>query len=76
MDAYSPPTMANFKTIYKCRICGTTSYQRVMERAPDGAMQPLGAYRCCGCRNIFDSVRAWWEPQRGKDFQGSKFNAA
>jgi DNA-directed RNA polymerase subunit RPC12/RpoP len=68
--------MATYKTIYKCRVCGTTSYQRVMGRADSGALQPTGEYRCTGCRNVFNSLRAWWEPQRSADFQSSKFSGA
>ena len=65
--------MANYNTIYKCRVCGTTTYQRVMGRAESGALQPTGEYRCTGCRNVFASLRAWWEPKRPTDFQPSKF---
>jgi len=68
--------MATYKTIYKCRVCGTTSYQRVMSRSPSGGLEPTGEYRCTGCRNVFESLRAWWEPQRNKDFQPSKFSSA
>jgi DNA-directed RNA polymerase subunit RPC12/RpoP len=68
--------MANFKTIYKCRVCGTTSYQRVMVRAENGALQTTGEYRCTGCRNVFETLRSWWEPQRSSEFQPSKFNGA
>ncbi len=56
--------MANFKTIYKCRMCGATNYQPVIGRADNGALLPTGEYRCSGCRNIFASIRAWWEPVR------------
>lgn len=68
--------MANYKTIYKCRVCGTTTYQRVMGRAETGVLQPTGEYRCTGCRNVFASLRAWWEPKRPADFQPSKFSSA
>ena len=74
-SAYSLPTMAIFKTIYKCRECGATSYQPVMDRAANGALQPTGAYKCTGCRNVFASLRAWWEPRRPVDFQGSQFSS-
>jgi hypothetical protein len=48
----------------------------VMGRAASGALQPTGEYRCTGCRNVFDSLRAWWEPKRAADFQPSKFSSA
>lgn len=48
--------MAIFKTVYKCRECGATSYQPVMDRAANGALQPTGAYKCTGCRNVFASL--------------------
>lgn len=56
--------MATYKTIYKCRMCGATSYQPVIGRADSGALLPTGQYRCTGCRNIFATIRAWWEPER------------
>lgn len=56
--------MATFKTIYKCRECGATSYQRVIERAQNGALLATGQYRCTGCRNVFATIRSWWQPQR------------
>jgi len=61
--------MANYKTIYKCRECGATSYQRVIDRAQNGALQPTGQYRCTGCRNIFASLQAWWTPRSTGDGQ-------
>lgn len=61
--------MANFKTIYKCRECGATSYQRVLDRTPTGALQPTGQYKCTGCRNVFASIRAWWEPRHQAQIQ-------
>lgn len=61
------------KTVYKCRECGATSYQQVIDRAPSGALQPTGQYRCTGCRNIFASIRAWWEPRKAPEFQASAF---
>ncbi len=77
-SAYSLPTMATFKTVYKCRECGATSYQPVIDRAANGALKPTGEYKCTGCRNVFASLRAWWEPRRPvefhQDFQGSKFS--
>jgi DNA-directed RNA polymerase subunit RPC12/RpoP len=66
--------MANYKTVYKCRECGATSYQKVIDRAQDGALRATGAYKCTGCRNVFASIRAWWEPHRNLDFQASKFS--
>jgi len=56
--------MANFKTVYKCRECGATSYQQVLGRTPTGTLQPTGQYKCTGCRNVFASIRAWWEPRQ------------
>jgi predicted nucleic acid-binding Zn ribbon protein len=61
--------MATFKTIYKCRQCGATSYQRVIERAQSGALLPTGEYRCTGCRNVFATIRAWWQPQPTPELQ-------
>lgn len=52
-----------YKTVYKCRECGATSYQPVIGRANCGAMQPTGQYRCTGCRRVFDSLKSWWSPR-------------
>jgi len=61
------------KTIYKCRECGATSYQHVIGRALNGALLPTGQYRCTGCRNVFATIRAWWEPRRTPELQHSTF---
>jgi predicted nucleic acid-binding Zn ribbon protein len=69
--SYSLPTMATYKTIYKCRECGATSYQQVIDRAQNGALMPTGQYRCTGCRNVFATIRSWWEPRRLPDLQSN-----
>lgn len=56
--------MSQIKTIYKCHVCDAVSYQRVIKRAENGVLQPTGQYRCTGCRNVFESLRAWWQPSR------------
>lgn len=61
-----------YKTVYKCRDCGATSYQPVIDRVQSGALLPTGQYRCTGCRSIFSSVRSWWTPKRTPDFQASR----
>lgn len=53
----------SYKTVYKCRECGATSYQPVLGRAETGAMRPTGQYRCTGCRNVFDDLKSWWTPR-------------
>ena len=50
-----------------------TSYQQVIDRNASGALQPTGQYRCTGCRNIFATIRAWWEPRRAPEFKASSF---
>lgn len=67
-------TMKTYKTVYQCRECGATSYQKVIARSPDGVLQATGEYKCTGCRNVFASLRAWWEPRRQADFQSSKMS--
>jgi hypothetical protein len=42
-----------------CRLCGSRSYARVIERACDGVLRPTGAYRCAGCRLAFTDPRDW-----------------
>jgi DNA-directed RNA polymerase subunit RPC12/RpoP len=53
----------SFKTVYKCRECGATSYQPVLDRAHNGALLPTGQYRCTGCRNVFEDLKSWWTPR-------------
>jgi DNA-directed RNA polymerase subunit RPC12/RpoP len=68
--------MVKYKTVYKCHACGTPSYKRIMERQPSGAWQPTGAYQCAGCRNVFETLRAWvGEPQKSADFKSSRIPA-
>jgi DNA-directed RNA polymerase subunit RPC12/RpoP len=68
--------MATYKTRYQCRECGATSYQPVIERNPGGALRPTGAYKCTGCRNVFASLKAWWEPRRTMDYRNSSFGSS
>lgn len=65
-----------YRTVYKCHECGATSYQRVISRGQDGKLQQTGEYKCTGCRNVFATLRAWWEPRRPMDFRPSKFSGA
>ena len=67
--------MVNYKTVYKCRECGATSYQKVIDRAQNGALLPTGQYRCTGCRNIFADIRAWWEPRRSVELSSAAQSA-
>ncbi|WP_138512824.1 hypothetical protein [Rhodoferax bucti] len=64
--------MPTYKTVYKCRECGATNYQPVIARAANGDLKATGQYKCTGCRNVFPSLRAWWEPRRQADFQPSQ----
>ena len=66
--------MPTHNTSYKCRECGATGYQPVMERAANGVLRPTGAYKCAGCRNVFASLRAMWEPRCSPDFAASHWN--
>jgi len=63
--------MVQYKTLYQCRDCGATSYQRVIDRAENGVLQATGQFRCSGCRTIFATIRAWWEPRRLQEFRAS-----
>ena len=42
-----------------CRMCGATSYRRVIARDNEGAMRPTGLYQCSGCSVVFADPRAW-----------------
>lgn len=64
--------MFQAKTLYKCHLCGTSNYRRLMQRADNGSLQPTGPYQCTGCRNVFESLRAWWQPRPPADFRASR----
>jgi hypothetical protein len=61
-----------FRTVYKCRDCGSPSYQPVIGRAQSGALLPTGQYRCTGCRSVFANVRSWWTPRPSLEFQATR----
>lgn len=44
-----------------CRLCGATSYRRVISRAADGRMAASGLYQCSGCSAVFADPKAWRE---------------
>lgn len=67
--------MKTYNTVYRCCECGATSYQRVLERSANGSLQATGEYKCTGCRNVFASLRDWWQPRPPMDFQSSKISA-
>ena len=47
--------------IYCCRMCGATSYRRVLARDEGGAMRATELYQCSGCSVVFADPRAWRE---------------
>jgi hypothetical protein len=47
--------------VYRCRACGSTSYQRLTHRGPDGRMQYSGVHRCSGCSLRFSQLESWRE---------------
>lgn len=44
---------------YHCRMCGASSYRRMVQRGPDGAMEYGPLYRCSGCSVTFTDPSAW-----------------
>lgn len=44
-----------------CRLCGATSYRRVISRDADGRMAASGLYQCSGCSAVFADPKAWRE---------------
>ncbi len=42
-----------------CRLCGATSYRRVIERNESGDMRPSGLYQCSGCSVVFADPASW-----------------
>ena len=44
-----------------CRLCGATSYRRVIERDEMGQMRATSLYQCSGCSVVFADPKAWRE---------------
>ena len=42
-----------------CRLCGATSYRRVVDRDGSGALTPTSLYQCSGCSVVFADPKAW-----------------
>lgn len=42
-----------------CRLCGATSYRRVLARDDAGALRPNGLYQCSGCSVVFADPASW-----------------
>jgi hypothetical protein len=42
-----------------CRVCGATSYRRVIARDETGALKPNGLYQCSGRTVVFTDPSAW-----------------
>lgn len=42
-----------------CRLCGATSYRRVLARDETGAVRPNGLFQCSGCTVVFADPAAW-----------------
>lgn len=44
---------------YSCRLCGATSYRRVVGRNAAGAIKATGEYQCSGCSLTFFDTKVW-----------------
>ena len=44
---------------YDCRMCGATSYRRVIDRDDTGALRPTTPFHCSGCSVVFMDPKAW-----------------
>ena len=42
-----------------CRMCGATSYRRVVARDEQGALRSTPLYQCSGCSVVFADPKAW-----------------
>lgn len=45
--------------LHCCRMCGATSYRRVVARDDEGAMRATQLYQCSGCSVVFADPKAW-----------------
>ena len=46
-------------TRYRCRLCGATSYRRVIARDSAGDLVATALYHCSGCSVTFTDPAAW-----------------
>lgn len=44
---------------YSCRLCGATSYRKVVARNGTGAIRVTSQYRCSGCTLTFQDPKEW-----------------
>jgi hypothetical protein len=47
--------------VNRCRLCGATSYRRVVQRDERGVLVAGPRYVCSGCGMNFSDPRAWRE---------------
>jgi hypothetical protein len=51
--------MESTSSRYRCRACGSASYQRLTHRTASGAMGYSGVHRCSGCSLTFTTLQDW-----------------
>jgi hypothetical protein len=51
--------MSSGGLLHCCRLCGATSYRRVIARDDAGAMRASALYQCSGCSVVFTDPKAW-----------------
>jgi rubredoxin len=51
--------MESTSSRYRCRACGSASYQRLTHRIAAGAMGYSGMHRCSGCSLTFATLQDW-----------------
>lgn len=51
--------MSSISLRYRCRACGSASYQRLTHRTASGAMGYSGQHRCSGCSLTFATLQEW-----------------
>lgn len=71
MDICTVSTMP--QPVNRCRLCGATSYRRVIERDERGMLVAGSRYSCSGCSVSFGDPRAWRQPAiAGLDLQHAR----
>ena len=53
--------MSQILPIHCCRMCGATSYRRVIARDDLGSLRAIDLYQCSGCSVVFADPKAWRE---------------
>jgi hypothetical protein len=52
------------KNTFKCPLCGSTAYDYVYSRRPNGSIRQTRIYRCGGCSVLFEDPEKFTKQER------------